>query len=221
MRESSAPIDYEPLINVVKRESAPGVMEEVFAQRLPSLYRTAYRFLGNSADAEDAVQDALLSAYKHLHEFRGESQLSTWLTVIVSNCARMHLRSRPRHTHVSLDAPIREDLQDSWSERLADLKPTPEGRCQEDELKTRLRRFAGRLSPCLRRTFQLRELQGLSVRETASILKLSEGTVKAQLSRARAKLTRSMRRALTPERQKRLPELRFRASRRQYNPSRV
>ena len=107
MRESSAPIDYEPLISVVKRESAPSVIEEVFAQRLPSLYRTAYRFLGNSADAEDAVQDALLSAYKHLHEFRGESQLSTWLTVIVSNCARMRLRSRPRKkTAVSMIHPI-------------------------------------------------------------------------------------------------------------------
>jgi len=81
MRESSTPIDCESLVSVVQRESAPGVLEEVCAQHLPSLYRTAYRFLGNSADAEDAVQDALLSAYKHLHEFRGESQLSTWLTV--------------------------------------------------------------------------------------------------------------------------------------------
>jgi RNA polymerase sigma-70 factor (ECF subfamily) len=197
MRESSTPIDCESLVGVVQRESAPGVLEEVCAQRLPSLYRTAYRFLGNSADAEDAVQDALLSAYKHLHEFRGESQLSTWLTVIVSNYARMHLRSRPRHIHVSLDTPISEDQEYSWSERLEDLKPTPEDRCQEAELKACLRGVAGRLSPCLRRTFHLRELQDLSVHETASILKLSEGTVKAQLSRARAKVTRSMRRALT------------------------
>lgn len=171
-------------------------MEEVVAQRLPSFRRTALRFLGNSADAEDAVQDALLSAYKHLHKFRGESQLSTWLTTIVSNCARMQLRSRPRHTQISLAEPIREDQEVPLSERLADARPNPEDECQEAELKARLRESARRLSPSLRRTFQLRELQDLSVHETASILNLAEGTVKAQLSRARTKLTRSMRRAL-------------------------
>jgi RNA polymerase sigma-70 factor, ECF subfamily len=72
MHESAPPIGCEPLISVVKGDSTSGVMEEVLAQRLPSFYRTALKFLGNSADAEDAVQDALLSAYKHLHEFRGE-----------------------------------------------------------------------------------------------------------------------------------------------------
>jgi DNA-directed RNA polymerase specialized sigma24 family protein len=79
MHESAPPIGCEPLISVVKGDSTSGVMEEVLAQCLPAFYRTAYRFPGNSADVEDGVH-ALLSAYKHLHEFRGESQLSTWLT---------------------------------------------------------------------------------------------------------------------------------------------
>ena len=68
----------------------------VLSHCLPSLYRRAYRLLGNEADAEDAVQDALLAAYRHLKEFRGDAQLSTWLTAIVINCARMQLRKRPR-----------------------------------------------------------------------------------------------------------------------------
>ena len=178
------------------------VMEEVLSQRLPSFYRMAYRFLGNSADAEDAVQDALVAAYRHLHEFRGESQISTWLTAIVSNCARTQLRRRPRHIHVSLDEIISEDQDYSLSERLADERPNPEDECREAELKGRLRELAEQLPPSLRRTFQLRELQGLSVQETANILNLSEGTVKAQLSRARAKLTKSMRRELTPPRRR-------------------
>jgi RNA polymerase sigma factor (sigma-70 family) len=118
MHESASPIGCEPLISVVKGDSTSGVMEEVLAQCLPSFYRTAYRFLGNSADVEDAVQDALLSAYKHLHEFRGESELSTWLTSIVSNCARMQLRRRPRHVQVSLEQPINEDHEYTLSERL-------------------------------------------------------------------------------------------------------
>jgi len=63
---------------------------------LPSFYRCALRLLGNRADAEDAVQEALLAAHKHLHQFRGQSRMSTWLTTIVCNCARMQLRKQPR-----------------------------------------------------------------------------------------------------------------------------
>ena len=199
MHESAPPIGCQPLISVVKGESRTGVMEEVLAQRLPSFYRTALKFLGNSADAEDAVQDALLSAYKHLHEFRGESQLSTWLTSIVCNCARMQLRRRPRHIQVSLEQPTNGDGEYTLSERLADGRPTAEDECEQAEMKARLRQLAGQLSPPLRRTFQLRELEGRSVLETARMLKLPEGTVKAQLSRARAKLTKSMRRAFAPQ----------------------
>src|SRR5438874_10317295 len=78
-------------------------MHDVLSRCLPSFYRKAYRHLGNAADAEDAVQDALLSAYEHLDQFKGQSQMSTWLTTIVINCARMHLRKRPRQSHLSLD----------------------------------------------------------------------------------------------------------------------
>lgn len=169
-------------------------MEKAIAERLPSFYRTAYRFLGNRADAEDAVQDALLSAYKHVHEFRGEAQISTWLTTIVRNCARMELRKRPRHSHVSLDQPLSEDLALPLSEQLADCRPNPEQSCQQTELRIRLQESAGRLSPTLRRTFQLRELDQMSIREAATVMNVAEGTVKAQLSRARRQLARSIRR---------------------------
>jgi RNA polymerase sigma-70 factor (ECF subfamily) len=187
-------------------------MSEVLSRRLPSFYRTAYRFLRNTADAEDAVQDALLSAYKHLSDFRGQSQLSTWLTVIVSNCARMHLRSRPRHLHVSIDEPIGEDQDLTLSERLADNRRTPEDECRDAQLKAELRRMASQLSPTLRRTFQLRDLDGLSIREVADVLNVPVGTIKAQSSRARAKLKRSMRRALA------IPETRRRDALPQHSP---
>ena len=72
---------------------SPAEVLSVVSHCLPSLYRYAYRLLGNTTDAEDAVQDALLAAYKHLNQFRGDAQLSTWLTTIVINCARMHLRN--------------------------------------------------------------------------------------------------------------------------------
>jgi RNA polymerase sigma-70 factor (ECF subfamily) len=175
-------------------------LENVISHCLPSFHRTAFRFLGNDADAEDAVQDALLSAYKHLHEFRGQSLMSTWLTSIVRNCALMQLRRRPRLVHVSLDAPINEQGEYSESERLADHRGNPEEQCREAEIKARLRELALQLSPALRRTFYLRALQGLSIHETAGILQVAEGTVKAQLTRARAKVMRSMHRAFAPRR---------------------
>ena len=61
-------------------------LNQILASGLPPLYRRAYRILGNTADAEDAVQDALLAAYTHLDQFRGQAQMSTWLTTILVNC---------------------------------------------------------------------------------------------------------------------------------------
>src|SRR5215471_19974612 len=96
---------------------------------LPSLHRYAYRLLGNKDDAEDAVQDALLAAFKHWNQFRGEAQLSTWLTTIVINCARMQLRKRSRYHHVSLDSRIGKEQEYALSDVLVDNRPNPEEEC--------------------------------------------------------------------------------------------
>ena len=173
-------------------------LRDVVAIRLPSLHRSAYRLLGNTADAEDAVQDALLSACKHLDQFRGESQISTWLTAIVFNSARMRLRNRRRQIHVSLDEQIGGDQQDSVSERLAGTGPNPEQEYRNCELTGHIRQLMKHLSPTLRTTLQLRDIDGLSIRETAEILGIPAGTVKAQSARARKKLKQLMRRALQP-----------------------
>src|SRR5580700_10238848 len=75
-------------------------LEQILTTGLAPLYRRAFHILGNAADAEDAVQDALLAAYTHLNQFKGQAQISTWLTTIVLNCARMQLRRRSRHVYV-------------------------------------------------------------------------------------------------------------------------
>jgi RNA polymerase sigma-70 factor (ECF subfamily) len=173
-------------------------LQAVLSLRLPSFYRCALRLLGNAADAEDVVQEALLAAYKHIDQFRGQSQMSTWLTTIVSNCARMQLRKRPRQIHMPLDEQIGEVRKYSVSERLADPRPSPEDACRNSELTAHLRKCTALLSPSLRRTFQLRVVDGLSIFETAKVLGLPHGTVKAQLARARTKLERYMQRALEP-----------------------
>jgi RNA polymerase sigma-70 factor, ECF subfamily len=188
----------DPRIDVAAHQSAILEMKEVLSLRLPSFYRCALRLLGNAADAEDAVQEALLAAYRHIDQFRGQSQMTTWLTTIVRNCALMQLRKRPRQIHLPLDEQTGEEEKYIVWESLADTRPGPEEECRALELSIRLQQCAVRLSPTLRRTFQLRILMGLSIFETARILGLPQGTVKAQLARARAKIARHMRPVLAP-----------------------
>lgn len=173
-------------------------LEQILAGGLPPLYRMAYRILGNPADAEDAVQDALLAAYTHLHQFRGQAQISTWLTTILLNCSRLQLRRRLRHVHVSLEESSGELQPFPISEQLADDLPNPEDDSIASELSARLSHSYQHLSPRLRRTFQLRHIDGLSIRETARILGVPTGTVKAQSARARKRLKELMRRTLRP-----------------------
>src|SRR6202167_2749265 len=122
-------------------------MQEVLSLRLPSFYRCALRVLGNAADAEDAVQEALFAAYRHIDQFRGQAQMATWLTTIVRNCALMQLRKRPRQIHLSLDEPTGGEEKYSVWERLADTRPSPEEECRNLELSARLLKCALRLSP--------------------------------------------------------------------------
>ena len=163
----------------------------VVSRHLPMFYNRALRFLGNAPDAEDAVQDALLSAYRHLGRFRGQAQLSTWLMTIVTNAALMQLRRR-HNGYFSLDQEQGEDGL-TFSERLPDSKPNPEEVCSTVEARDRLVEGVQRLSPKLRRAFQLRDIDGLTTKEAARALGVPEGTVKARLARARAELARIMR----------------------------
>jgi RNA polymerase sigma-70 factor (ECF subfamily) len=175
-------------------------MQDALSRYRLRFHRSAYQSLGNAADAEDVVQDAMLAAYVHLDQFKGEAQMSTWLTSIVTNCARMHLRRRPRRTHVSLDEPLGEEQKLSLSEFLADSSPSPEDDCRNAELREHIVEAIAQLSPSLQRTYRLCGLNGLSLKEAAHALGVAEGTVKAQMSRARAKLTRLLRRALRLDR---------------------
>jgi len=190
-----AHIGSQQRLDVAVSRGVAQEMEELVSSRRLLFYRSAYRLLGNAADAEDAVQDALFSAFKHLGQFRGQSQMSTWLTAIVSNCARMQLRRRPRQIQVSLDEPVGEKQEYSVLERLADGRPNPEDDCRHSELNARVTHLMARLSPPLRKAFQLRELDGLTTSEAAHVLGVPDGTVKAQLARARAKLRKMLRRA--------------------------
>ena len=162
--------------------------EGVISRYSPVLFRVALRRLGNVEDAEDAVQDALLSAHKHIGQFEGRSQLSTWLTTIVTNVALMKLRRHSRYETLSLDRD-REDDGTALAHELIDAGPNPETMCAQAEMDETLRRALLRLSPTQRSAIQLCELDGFSTREAANALGISNNTLKSRISRARARLT--------------------------------
>jgi RNA polymerase sigma-70 factor (ECF subfamily) len=205
MQATAAYIESEQHLDIPAPERETRELQDVFSSYLPLLYRRAYRYLGNPADAEDAVQDALLSAHKHLDQLRGQAQMSTWLVAIVSNCARMQLRRRPRQIHVSLNEQFGDEDGYTVSDRLVDCAASPEEEYRKTELHERLMQFVEELSPTLRRAFQLRDLDGLTTSEAAQILGIVDGTVKVQVARARAKLTRLVRRALDAQSRSSVP----------------
>jgi RNA polymerase sigma-70 factor (ECF subfamily) len=192
MPEAAVSIQGDGQLTVADYDAAAREMQEVLSRRLPAFHRVAYRVLGNTEDAEDAVQDALLAAFKNLKKFRGESQMSTWLTTIVSNSALMHLRKRTRLRHISLDQPLGEEQESTLSRHLACHGPSPEEEYRNSEVDRYLKHLTTELSPLLRKTFWLRVIEELSIRETSLALGVSCEAAKSHLFRARTKLKRTI-----------------------------
>ncbi|HEV2197742.1 MAG TPA: sigma-70 family RNA polymerase sigma factor [Candidatus Acidoferrum sp.] len=184
----------EKLIRAGQRGDHQAV-ETLFRRYQRPLFQTALRVLGNTEDAEDALQDGLLSAYRNLKRFEGRSQFSTWLTRIVINAALMRRRSAKARPAVSLDEPPREDELPA-SERFADDGLTPEQVFQNTEIREMLSENLDQLSPLLRTAFVLREVQGYSTGEAAKKLGVTENTLKARLWRARHQLAERLGRRL-------------------------
>src|SRR6201984_1569862 len=169
-------------------------LTDVIAHHSARFRRIALGHLSNVADAEDAVQDALLSALTHVQQFRGQAKMSTWLTTIVINSARMKLRQRLASVQLALDET--DGQQDLLEDIVSDTRPGPEEAYREREIAETLAHATSRLSPTLRTTFQLRDIDGLSIRETADLLGVPTGTVKARLARARVRLREAMRNSI-------------------------
>src|SRR3981189_1133741 len=145
MQKTESNIGAEQPLNACIVEKETLEMQAFPPCCLPAFYRRAYPCLGNAGDAEDAVQDALLSACRHLGQFKGQAKMSTWLTTIVINSALTQLRRRPRHVHTSLDEPLGEEPGYCVSERLADQRPSPEDECIKSDLYEHLMQFVEEL----------------------------------------------------------------------------
>ncbi len=154
-------------------------------QHSPQVYRLALRLMQNEADAEDVLQETFLNAFQAIDHFEGRSTISTWLFRIAYNAAMNRLR-RP----ILMDLSV-EDTLDSSED--GSLLPTqffdwcclPEEDFHTAEVQTQLEQAMRQLSPTLRSVFILRELEGLSVQETAEALDVSQDVIKTRLHRAR------------------------------------
>ena len=184
----------EKLIRAGQRGDRQAV-EILFRRYQRQLFQTALRVLGNPEDAEDALQDGLLSAFRNLPRFEGRSQFSTWLTRIVINAALMRRRSAKARPAVSLDETPREEELPA-SERFADNGPNPEQVFAGTELREMISANLEELSPLLRTAFLLREVEGYSTGEAAKKLGVTENTLKARLWRARHQLAERLGRRL-------------------------
>jgi RNA polymerase sigma-70 factor (ECF subfamily) len=167
----------------------------ILSSSLPRFRRMAMRWLRNAEDAEDAVQEAMLSAFRNIARFDGRARMSTWVTAIVINAVRMRLRSRSRSRMVSLDE-AQGGTEWALSDLVVDPAPTPEQALEERELRALVVKLTACLSPCQRGALRLCQQEGRSIREAAAILGIAEGTVKAQLARGRAKLAERCRKVL-------------------------
>jgi RNA polymerase sigma-70 factor, ECF subfamily len=151
------------------------------------IYRLAIRMLNNPQDAEDILQETFLKAYRHIDGFDGRSKVSTWLYRIATNEALMFLRRRQPHL-VSIEEPFENDEGEGEPLHIVDWCCIPENELMSSEARLHLDEAVGKLPYSLRVVFILREIEGLSTKETSDVLDLSETAVKTRLSRARLRL---------------------------------
>ena len=149
------------------------------------LFLAARGVVGNDADAEEIAQEAVLKAFSNLRRFRGESKFSTWLIQIALNEARMRLRKERRTLHESLEQPLREDEGDYVPRDFADWREIPLEALQRKELRDALARAIASLAPKYREVLILRDVEHLSIADTATVLGITEVSVKTRLLRAR------------------------------------
>jgi len=155
------------------------------------LFRVARSILKDDADAEDAVQDAYVQAYRKAGEFRGEAELSTWLTRIVINQALMRVRKRTRE-RVAVPFGDRSDGTARELEVADETSESPSDAAIRGEVRKVLERRIDELPEAFRTVFVMREVEDLTARETAECLGIPEATVRTRLFRARALLREAL-----------------------------
>jgi RNA polymerase sigma-70 factor (ECF subfamily) len=177
--------DAELVARIGRRDHA--AFEELMRRYNGKLFRVARAILKDDAEAEDALQDGYFDAYRRIGDFRGESQLSTWLTRIVINQALMKLRRQKRdRVVVAFGARRGPDGELPEADMADDKAESPTDATMRAEVRRILERRIDELPVAFRTVFVMREVEDMTVEETAACLSIPASTVRTRLFRARA-----------------------------------
>ncbi len=158
----------EPQLVAAAKRGDQSAFEELVNRYESKIFRLAQHITQNDADAEDAMQDAFLKAFRHLGDFEGGSRFYTWLVRIAVNESLMRLRKR-RPNHFSLDEPIKAE-EENIPRELEDWGPSPRTRYEKKEMGGILSRVIEQLEPIYRAVFVLRDVEDISTEDTAKML---------------------------------------------------
>jgi len=156
------------------------------------VYLTVFSIVKNETEAEDAAQEAVINAYRHLGSFRAEAKFSTWLTAIAINEGRKRLRRTKNAAEESIEKQEEEKEGDYTPAPLTDWREIPLAALERKELREALRKAVAELPDAYRQVFTLRDLEELNIEETAQALGLNTGVVKVRLHRARMMLQKRL-----------------------------
>jgi len=172
--------------------------EELIERHTVMIFRIAMHITGSREDAEDVVQDAFLKAIQNLQRFEERARFSTWLTRIAVNGALTKLRRSRRSQTISID----DEADDSMSlgDRISDWRPNPEQYYNASQLRELLQEALASLPDRCRVVFLFRDVEGVSIADTAGMLGLSVPNVKSRLLKARLNLRQSLSRHFEPVR---------------------
>lgn len=195
--------NIERMPTLMRERSAETVHEEELIQRVKSgehdlfyqliqpyegrVFAAAMAILRNEADAEDIAQDAILKAFRHISQFRGEAKFSTWLLQITINEARMQKRRMTIRAMESINEQ-RDDESDYQPREFADWREIPSESLERKEVRNALMEALNTLEEKYRSVFVMRDIQHLSIEETAKVLDITQASVKTRLLRARLML---------------------------------
>ena len=181
-----APDDEEQLVERSKRGDKEA-FAELARRHEGRIYGVVYQYVKNEEDALDVTRDVLLKALTSVSRFRGASRFSSWLCRIAINKSIDFMRRRKNIRIEPLDEPLKTDSGELTRE-FADESLSPHEQVENAELGERIHSAIAELSPKLRTVVILREVEGMSIEEIAETLRVSSGTVKSRIFRARERL---------------------------------
>jgi RNA polymerase sigma-70 factor (ECF subfamily) len=190
----STPLDDAELVRrVVAGDHA--AFDQLMRRHNRLLYRLARATLRDDTEAEDALQEAYLLAYRKMSQYRGDAALATWLSRLVLNECLGRLRRQTRRGNVLPMVPMPDDVEESVMDNTS-AAPRPDEALMRSEMRSLIERKLDELPDTFRTVFVLRCVEELSVEEAAACLEVPEATVRSRLFRARSMLRESLAREM-------------------------